>query len=248
MRRRAGMRPWLGGPRRGSVGLRAGMPTMRTMKANFVPMLPAKPWLRGAATAVLVLLCAGLPSAWALRSDASQALLVNAGSMHYDNVAQATVFTGDVVLTKGSLVLHAARVQVHQRADGYDDATAYGSASQPATFDQTLDAAPGQPRPTVHGQALELHYDGRSDVITLTGRAVLERSLDGHLSDRAQGAVITYNDLSDVFTVHSGPAGVDASNPHGRVRVMLSPRAPASAATAAASAPALRPSPALEPH
>ena len=218
------------------------------MKANFVPVLRADSVLRGAAMAALVLLCTGLPSAWALRSDTAQPLLVNAGSMHYDNVAQATVFTGDVVLTKGTLVLHAARVRVQQRADGYDDATAYGSASQPATFDQTLDAAPGQPRPTVHGRALELHYDGRSDVITLTGRAVLERSLDGHLSDRAQGAVITYNDLTDVFTVRSGPAGVDASNPHGRVRVMLSPRGAASAATAAASAPGLRPSPALEPH
>ncbi len=223
------------------------MPTMRTMKANFVPMLRAESVLRGAAMAALLLLCTGLPSAWALRSDAAQALLVNAGSMHYDNAAQATVFTGDVVVTKGTLVLHASRVQVHQRADGYDDATAYGSASQPATFEQTLDAAPGQPRPMVHGRALELHYDGRSDVITLTGRAVLERSLDGHLSDRAQGAVIIYNDLTDVFTVHSGPAGVDASNPHGRVRVMLSPRTPASAPQAA-SGPALRPSPALESH
>ena len=126
------------------------------MKANFVPMLRADSVLRGAAMAALVLLCTGLPSAWALRSDTAQPLLVNAGSMHYDNVAQATVFTGDVVLTKGTLVLHAARVRVQQRADGYDDATAYGSASQPATFDQTLDAAPGQPRPTVHGRALEL--------------------------------------------------------------------------------------------
>ncbi len=219
---------------------------MRTMKANFVPMQRAAATLRGAAVVAALLLGVGLHSAWALRSDSAQPLLVDAGSMHYDDATQATVFTGHVVMTKGTLVLHAARVQVHQRPDGYDDATAYGSASEPATFDQTLDAAPGQPRPTVHGHALTLHYDGRSDVLTLTGRAVLERSLNGRLSDRAQGAVITYNDLTDVFTVQSGQAGVDPSNPHGRVRVMLSPRAPASAATAAASAPALRASPALE--
>ena len=224
---------------------------MRSMKANFVPMQRAAAALRGAALLAAVMLGAGLPSAWALRSDNTQPLLVDAGDMHFDNVAQATVFTGHVTITKGTLVLHAARVEVHQDADGYDNATAYGTAAQLATFDQTLDAAPGQPRPTVHGRALQLHYDGRSDVITLTGRAVLERSLDGHLSDRAQGAVITYNDLTDVFDVKAGQGGVSASNPHGRVRVMLAPRAPASAAstaTAAASAPGLRASPTLEGH
>ena len=224
---------------------------MRSMKANFVPMQRAAAALRGAALVAAVLLGAGLPSAWALRSDNAQPLLVDAGSMRYDDVEQATVFTGNVTITKGSLVLHAARVDVKQLPDGYDQATAYGSPGQLATFDQTLDAAPGQPRPTVHGRAITLHYDGRSDVVTLTGRAVLERSLDGRLSDRAQGAVITYNELTDVFTVHSGKGGVDPSNPHGRVRVMLSPRAPASAAstaTAAASAPGLRTSPALESH
>jgi lipopolysaccharide export system protein LptA len=221
---------------------------MHAMKANFVPMKFALA-LRGAALLLALLL--GAPLAQALQSDRKQPLNVVAGAMHYDDIAQATVFTGGVVMTKGSLVLHAQRVRVRQHADGYDEATAYGSASQPATFDQTLDAAPGQPVPTVHGSALTLHYDGRTDIVTLTGQALLERSLDGHLSDRAQGAVITYNDLTDVFNVQAGKAGATPGNPQGRVRVMLSPRAASPAAApraAAASTPSLRSSPGLEPR
>ncbi len=213
------------------------------MKAKFMPMAGAARRLRAAvrllATTLVVGLPAVLPCAGAVQADRSQPLLVDAGAMHYDDAAQATVFTGGVVMTKGTLVLRAAKVEVHQRADGYDDATAFGSARKPATFNQTLDAPAGQPRPTVHGSALQLHYDGHSDLITLTGQALLERSVDGRLTDRAQGAVITYDDLRDVFTVRAGQAGANPSNPEGRVRVMLSPRAPLSAASAA-SAPPLR--------
>jgi lipopolysaccharide export system protein LptA len=218
------------------------------MKAKFVPMHRAAAELRGAAVTLAGALALGLPCAHALQSDRSQPLLIDAGAMHYDDIAQATVFTGHVVMTKGSLVLHADKVRVRQRADGYDVATAYGSAAHPATFDQTLDAPAGQPRPTVHGSALQLHYDGRSDVITLTGQALFERSLNGQLTDRAQGAVITYNDITDVFDVKAGQGGVSASNPHGRVRVMLAPHLAGASASApgAASAPALRSSPGTE--
>ncbi len=216
------------------------------MKAKFVP-IKGLAMFRGGAL-LLAALAGGLPCAHALQSDRKQTLLVVAGDMHYDNIAQATVFTGHVTITKGSLKLHAAKVLVRQHADGYDAATAYGSVDAPATFDQTLDSAPGQPRVTIHGSALQLHYDGRSDMITLTGQALLERSLDGHLSDRAQGAVITYSDLTDVFNVHSGKAGATASNPRGRVRVLLSPRAAPTATPPAAGTPALRESATLEPR
>lgn len=218
---------------------------MPGMKANFVPMGRAAS-LR-AAVLVILALAVGLPCAWALQTDRTQPLNVVAGAMHYDDVAQATVFTGGVVMTKGSIVLHADKVLVRQHDDGYDDATAYGSAAHPATFDQRLDAAAGQPVPTVHGSALTLHYDGRSDVVTLTGQALLERSLDGRLSDRAQGAVITYNDLTDVFNVRAGKAGATPGNPGGRVRVMLAPRVAASQ-PAGAKGPALRTSPGVEPR
>ncbi len=204
---------------------------MANMKANFVPI----------AVMFAALSCA-MP-AQALQRDRQQPLLVDAGAMHYDDVKQLDVFTGDVVVTKGSMVIHADRVEVRQTPDGYDMADAFGDAAHPATIDETLDAAPGEPTPKLHGRALRLSYDGRSDVVTLHGQALLERLIDGRVNDRAQGETIRYDNLNDRFAVSAGQAGSTSSNPQGRVRVMLSPRA----ASAPASAPgaALQPSPAL---
>ena len=205
---------------------------MTIMKANFVPI----------AVMLAALTCAS--PARALQSDRQQALLVDAGAMHYDDVKQLDVFTGDVVVTKGSMVIHAQRVEVRQTPDGYDMADAFGDAAHPATIDETLDAAAGEPTPTLHGRALQLNYDGRTDVVTLHGQALLERLIDGRVSDRAQGETIRYDNLNDRFAVSAGQAGSTSSNPQGRVRVMLSPRA----APASAPGTQLQPSPALQPH
>ncbi len=209
------------------------------MKANFMPMIGR--W--HLALACVALICTH--TAQALQSDRSQPLLVDAGAMHYDDVKQLDVFTGNVVVTKGSLVIRAQRVEVKQTPDGFAMAAAFGDTAHPATIDETLDSAPGAPTATLHGHALNLRYDGRTDMLTLHGQALLERLLDGRVSDRAQGQTIRYDNLNDRFMVTAGKDGSTASNPEGRVRVMLVPRG----APTLASAPgtALRPSRSLRP-
>ncbi len=208
---------------------------MHAMKANFMPKL----------VGVVALLCwlAAAGVAQALESDRTKPLLFEAGAMHYDDARQVTVFTDHVIVTRGSMTIRAARVEVRQTPEGFDQAVAYGSESALATFDETLDASPGAPTPTMHGTAVTLRYDGQSDVLTLTGRATLERRLDGKISDRAQGAVIRYDDLTDRFTVTGGHGGATAGNPDGRVRVMLSPHA--ASAPSRPSGASLRPTPGL---
>ena len=67
------------------------------------------------------------------------------------------------------------------------------------------------------------------------------------LSDESSGALIVYNNNTDVFTVNSGAPNSTAANPGGRVRTMLSPRvaAPATATPPAGPATVLRPSTSL---
>ncbi len=222
------------------------MPTMRRMKANFMPMLRPTVSLL---LSLLVCVTGGV-RAQSLATDQSQSIHVEADAMQYNDVKQISVFTGNVVVTKGSIVIRAAKVDVRQTPDGYSDAVAYGSPGKLATYEQTMDAQAGQPTPAIHGRAVTIDYDGKTDVVTFTGQAMLDRLLNGKLSDRAQGRVITYNNLTDVFAVVGGKGGVTTSNPDGRVRVMLSPRpaqTPAASSPAAPSqaAPALKLSPRL---
>jgi lipopolysaccharide export system protein LptA len=185
--------------------------------------------------------------AWALQADRNQPIHIEADAMRYDDVHQTSVFSGNVVVTKGTLVLRAGTVTVRQSPDGYQYATATAAPGRLATFSQQLDTPAGQPQQTLEGEAQRIEYDGKTDVITLRGKAVLSRLIDGKLADRTQGSVISYNQITDVFTVEGGAGGVTATNPSGRVRMMLSPQpAPAKAASAAsvpAAPPALKVSP-----
>ncbi|OZB76425.1 MAG: lipopolysaccharide transport periplasmic protein LptA [Thiomonas sp. 14-64-326] len=197
---------------------------------------------------LLTLLCApslALP-VLAAQTDRNQPIHIEADAMRYDDVHQTSVFTGNVVVTKGSLVLRAATVDVRQAPDGYQYATAIAAPGQLATFQQQLDTAPGLPTQTMDGAAQRIEYDGKTDVVTLRGQAMLSRLIDGKLADRSQGNVIAYNQITDVFTVEGGAQGATATNPGGRVRVMLTPQPAApSAPTAPKSPPALKVAPKL---
>ncbi|MGC8507070.1 MAG: lipopolysaccharide transport periplasmic protein LptA [Thiomonas sp.] len=203
------------------------------------------PMKRLARFLLLCALCAPdlmLP-AWAAQADRNQPIHIEADSMRYDDAHQTSVFTGNVVVTKGTLVLRAATVDVRQAPDGYQYATAIAAPGQLATFQQQLDTAPGQPSQTMEGAAQRIEYDGKTDVVTFRGQAMLSRLVDGKLTDRSQGNVIAYNQITDVFTVEGGAQGATATNPGGRVRVMLSPQATAPASSAPTSPPALKVTP-----
>ncbi|MCY7369519.1 MAG: lipopolysaccharide transport periplasmic protein LptA, partial [Polaromonas sp.] len=104
-----------------------------------------------------------------------------------------------------------------------------------------------------HGEGYLCFCYSRTDVVTCRGRGLVRRLGGATLLDETTGAVITYDNTTDVFMVDGGAQNRSAANPSGRIRAMLSPRSPVSApaagpapaAPAAGSAPVLRPSPAL---
>ena len=164
-----------------------------------------------------------------------------------DLLNQFVVFNGNVVVTKGSMVIRAARIEVRELPDGYHSAVAFGSPGQHATFRQKRDA----PDEFIAGDAERLEYDGKSDVIRFVNNASVKRLRGSEISDEISGNLVTYDSGTEVFNV-SGGATPSATNPGGRVRAVLTPKegsaAAAEAARAAASSvptPALRTAPTL---
>lgn len=184
-------------------------------------------------------------TAVAAQADRDKPIQIEADAMRYDDVQQVSVFTGNVVITKGSIQIRAATVRVHQAPDGYQYATAIAAPGKLAHFQEQIDTAPGQPEQQLEGQAQRISYDGKTGAVTFSGQAILSRLIGGKLTDRSQGSEIVYNQITDVFTVQGGSEGVSPSNPNGRVRVMLSPQQPASAPVPAASGARLQVAPAL---
>ncbi|MEP7303460.1 MAG: lipopolysaccharide transport periplasmic protein LptA [Caldimonas sp.] len=163
-----------------------------------------------------------------------------------DLLNQFVVFNGNVVVSKGTMIIRAARIEVRESADGYHTAVAFGSPAQHATFRQKRDA----PDEYIEGDAERLEYDGKSDVIRFVNSASVRRLRGAAAADEIAGNLVTYDSTTEVFNV-SGGAPATAANPGGRVRAVLVPRegsaaaAEARAASAAAGGTLLKTSPAI---
>jgi lipopolysaccharide export system protein LptA len=207
--------------------------------------------LRAFALAAVAALVA-VPAAHAEKADRFKPLNVEADLPgKIDLLNQFVVFNGNVVVTKGTMTIRAARIEVRELPDGYHTAVAFGSPGQHATFRQKRDV----PDEYIAGDAERLEYDGKSDVIRFVNNASVRRLRGSETTDEISGNLVTYDSTTEVFSV-TGGATPTASNPGGRVRATLTPKEgtaaaaeAARAASAAASAPPqLRTAPALGPQ
>lgn len=193
-----------------------------------------------------------LPAAHAEKADRNKPMNIEADALRHDDLKQTSVFTGRVVMTKGSIVLRGARLEVRQDAQGFQFGTVSAEPGQRAFFRQRRDVAPGAPEEYIEGEGEVIEYDGRNDAVRFVRRAELRRLRGTAVSDEITGAVIVYNNLTDVFTVDgqkapaSSAAAGDTPAPGGRVRAVLAPRDPPPGTAAPAKAPE-SPAPALRP-
>jgi len=190
-----------------------------------------------AASASLAVLGLAIASAAAMapakaeRADRSKPMVVEADRPStMDLQRQVVVFNGNVVVTQGTMMLRADRIELRELPDGYRTATALGSAARPATWRQKRDSGDE----TVEGSAERIEFDGRGDTVRFVGNSVVRRLRAGSVVDEIVGGTITWDNTTEVFKVEGGSPS--AANPSGRVRVVLSPPPDAASAPAAASA------------
>ncbi len=194
--------------------------------------------------AVLAICALAVLPAAAERADRDKPMNAEADALRYDDLKQTSVFTGNVVITKGTTVIRGERVEVRQDPEGYQQATVIAAPSKLAFYRKKRDGLDE----FIEGEAERIEYDSRADVVKLIRRAVLRRYAGAVLADETTGAQINYDNNTDVFTVDGGAQNRSATNPSGRVRAQLAPRLAAS--SAAGSGGPARPSgpmPSLRP-
>lgn len=184
----------------------------------------------------LVALMAAWP-AGAERADRTKPLTMESDRpCTVDLVRQVSVCSGNVVIAQGTLVIRADRVELRELPDGYRTAVAIGSAAQPATYRQRRDGGEEE----LEGSAERIEYNARNDTLRFTGNAQVRRLHGGVQAEDIQGNVIVWDNAAEVFSVQGGAA--TPSNPSGRVRAVLSPRAQPASAAASSAATTLQPS------
>jgi lipopolysaccharide export system protein LptA len=199
--------------------------------------------------ALVAAMLLALPLAMAEQADRDKPMNAEADALRYDDLKQTSVFTGNVVITKGSTIIRGERVEVRQDAEGYQQATVVAAPGRLAYYRKKRDGVDE----FIEGESERIEYDSRPDVVKFIRRAVLRRYKGAALADETTGSQINYDNVTDVFTVDGGTQNRNAANPSGRIRALLSPRSATSAPAAplpppnAGPAPTLRSSPTLGP-
>lgn len=203
-------------------------------------MPPRYPTPSFAVCTALAMALAG-SSVQAEKADRSKPMVVEADrSATVDLQREVLVYSGNVVISQGSMVLRAENIEMRETAAGYRAASATGAPGKPATWRQRRDGVDE----IVEGSADRIEFDGRADTLRFIGNGAVRRLRAGLVADEITGATILWDNLAEVFKVEGGAKS--AVNPTGRVRAVLSPRVDGAAAAASAVPGVLAPSRALE--
>src|SRR5829696_3465887 len=87
---------------------------------------------------VLAIAFAASP-AGAEKADRNKPMNVEADTLRYDDLHQTSVFTGKVVVTKGTIVIRGAKMVVKQDPEGYQFGTVTAETGKRAFFRQKRD-------------------------------------------------------------------------------------------------------------
>ena len=170
--------------------------------------------VRYAAAGVLLAAAAlGMPAAHAERGDRAKPVNVEADRLSLDDIKKESVFSGNVQLTQGSLLLRADRVVVRQDEQGFNYAFATGA---PAYFRQKREGFDEY----IEGFAQRLEYNGKQDKMEMFTEARVKKG-----TDEVRGDYISYNAVTEFYeVVGGGTPAATAANPQGRVRATIQPK------------------------
>ncbi len=187
---------------------------------------------RTAAVGLAVALLAVVALARAEKADRYKPMVIEADKdLVADDRRQVVVYNGNAVLSQGTMLLRAERIEVRELPDGYRAATAIGTRAKPASWRQRRDGVDE----TVEGRAERIEFDGRADTLRFVGQAGLRRLRGAGVAEEITGGVVVWDNATEVFTVEGGAP--TPTNPTGRVRTVLTPRADPAAAAPAPTAP-----------
>ena len=194
---------------------------------------------------LLVAFIGAAGGALAEKADRNKPMNIEADALRYDDLKQVSIFSGRVVLTKGTIQIRGNQIEVRQDPDGFQFGVVTGSADKLAFFRQKREGLDE----FIEGEGETIEYDGKADVVKFIKKAQLRRYRGSTLGDEITGAVIVYENLTDKFIVDGSPVKGAAGAPSsGRVRAMLTPKPTDEAPGAAqppANGPGLRVTPAL---
>jgi lipopolysaccharide export system protein LptA len=159
--------------------------------------------------------------AHAEKADSEKPTNVEANQMAYDDIKQVNAFSGNVVLTRGSLTMKADRMVVTQDPAGYQFATLYAAPGGIATFRQKRD---GGPNLWIEGQAADrIEYDAKTEIAKFYVKAKVKLLEGVKPTDEVEGEFISYDSRAEFYSVNNMATGESKAGA-GRIKAVIQPR------------------------
>jgi lipopolysaccharide export system protein LptA len=192
-------------------------------------------------SALLLAVAAMINPAHAEKADSNKPTQISFDQLDADDVKQIKTFTGNVVLTRGTLLMKSPKAVVTEDPEGYQYVVLNSAPGVQATFRQKLDGAGDQ---WVEGQADRIEYDGKTELVKLFAKAQIKRLEGAKTSSQVDGEFISYDSRKEFFAVKNTPTG-DSKPGAGRSTMVIQPsnKLAVPAATVAPAAPATTPTP-----
>lgn len=145
-------------------------------------------------------------------ADRDKPIDLEADSVKVDDAKQISTYAGNVILTQGTLVIHADKLIVREDKEGFQHSTSLGN---PTTFKQKLEGK----NEFMQGSAQRIEYDGRMDKVQLYTKAWVKRG-----EDIVHGNYIMYDANAEYAEVIGGDTSGAPGAPAGRVRAVIQPK------------------------
>jgi lipopolysaccharide export system protein LptA len=184
-------------------------------------------WLQAALALALALpVCV-----WAEKADRAKPLVVESDgkqAVQADLAKHTSTISGDVVISQGTLLIKADKVELKEDTQGRPLASASGAAGKTASFRQKRD----RPDEYIEAEAQRIEYDGGADRVRFSGGAKMRVLRGGAVTDAASADTIVYDQPSDTVTFEGGANTGKSGGSDGRARLVFVPRNVDTAASA----------------
>ena len=133
--------------------------------------------------------------------ESDRATVKNTGRSNNEN--RVSVFTGNVVLTQGTMTIRSDKMEIEENKDGFQNFIAYGNL---VSYRQKSEGK----NEYVEGWGERMEFDSKTDKVEFFKQARLRRG-----ADEVHGEYISYESKTEFFQVNNG------TNAKNRVRAVI---------------------------
>jgi len=145
-------------------------------------------------------------------ADRDKPIDLEADTVKVDDAKQISTYSGNVILTKGTLVIHADKLIVREDKEGFQHSTSLGN---PSTFKQKREGK----NEYIQGSGQRIEYDSRLDKVQLYTKAWVKRG-----EDIVHGDYIMYDANAEYAEVIGGGKSSEKGSSSGRVHAIIQPK------------------------